>query len=222
MSDDDLEMDDGLEERVKPLFKPWMIAAALISVALFAGIVWFAYRSPAITEGPAPVIKADSGKARVKPKEEGGLKVADRDKLVLQSKKPAEPPAGGLRPADEKPLEAVPEAAAPAAPPPAAVEPPPPLPGLSKAPQVAPEGDQFLVQLGAYRSEEGARAGWDTVAIRHGDLLGGFDSDIQRADLGARGVFYRLRAGPLFSREEGDRLCQQLKARGVGCLVLKR
>ena len=46
--------------------------------------------------------------------------------------------------------------------------------------------------------------------------------NVQRADLGAKGVFYRVRAGPLADRTAADELCVALKARDVGCLVVRR
>jgi hypothetical protein len=37
-----------------------------------------------------------------------------------------------------------------------------------------------------------------------------------RADLGDRGVFYRLLTAPV---AEADRICNELKRRNVGCLI---
>ena len=43
-----------------------------------------------------------------------------------------------------------------------------------------------------------------------------------KAELGpARGVFYRLRAGPLADEAAARRLCARLSKRKVGCLIIK-
>jgi len=44
---------------------------------------------------------------------------------------------------------------------------------------------------------------------------------IVRADLGTRGVYFRLRAGPLKDRAAADALCRKLAGRKVGCIVVK-
>ncbi len=80
---------------------------------------------------------------------------------------------------------------------------------------------KYLIQIGAFGDRDGADAGWVRLRKSHGDLLVGMEPDIMRADLGAKGVFYRLRAGPLRDEISADRLCTQLKAEKVGCLVVK-
>ena len=42
-----------------------------------------------------------------------------------------------------------------------------------------------------------------------------------KADLGAKGVFYRLRAGPLADEKAARQLCRELTKRQVGCLIIK-
>jgi hypothetical protein len=42
---------------------------------------------------------------------------------------------------------------------------------------------------------------------------------IQRADLGARGVYYRIQIGPFASQGEAGQFCAQLKARSVDCFL---
>lgn len=73
-----------------------------------------------------------------------------------------------------------------------------------------------LVQLGAYRSEAEARRAWETLQGKHTELKGA-KPDIVRADLGAKGVFYRLRAGV----ESPQQLCQKLAAQGQACMAVR-
>lgn len=90
-----------------------------------------------------------------------------------------------------------------------------------KAP-VASGGGAWLVQLGAIRDESAASRQWGQIQKANSDLLAGMSLDVQRADLGAKGVFYRLRAGTLESKEAAKALCQQLEARKQGCIVVHK
>ena len=44
---------------------------------------------------------------------------------------------------------------------------------------------------------------------------------MKRADLGDKGVFYRLQAGPLSDAAAAETLCGKLKQRNVGCLIVR-
>ncbi len=74
----------------------------------------------------------------------------------------------------------------------------------------------FALQVGSYRSAERAFAGWDELQ-RQSSELQGLAPRIEQVDLGDRGVFYRLKAGPLHSNSEVDAKCQALKSRNIGC-----
>lgn len=74
------------------------------------------------------------------------------------------------------------------------------------------------VQLGAYRSEARAMAGWHELqAQAHGELAG-LSTRTERVDLGSKGVFYRLKAGPFASSSEAMARCHSLAANGIACL----
>ena len=210
--------------------KSWMIAAAVVSIALFTAVIWYAYKSGEETRHPPPVIAADKSPVKVRPEEPGGAQVADQDKLVLNGDEGREE-AGEekLLPAAEEPVVApsASEDTESVSPPPvsaageaeektaAAVPEEPAQSGLS-----ATDGD-YLIQLGAFRSRERAERAWDSVRDKFADVVAGLDADIFEADVAGRGTFYRLRAGPLFDRAEADKLCAALKARGQGCIVAK-
>lgn len=137
----------------------------------------------------------------------------------------ASPDAAGAGAAatDDTPLpaaEAAPEPAAepaPSAAPPAAEEAPAPEPES----QLAAAGSGFRIQLAAVKSEADAKAEWTRLQKAHADLLGGLAPTIQRADLGAQGIFYRIQGGPLASAEAAQALCDKLKAKDQACLVVK-
>lgn len=130
---------------------------------------------------------------------------------------PAPPPA----PATGAPLALGPVAptrVATAAPTPVAPAP------VAAAPVAAPSsggGGDFVVQLSSQRSDADARRSFADMQRRYPDLLGGKSLDVQAADLGARGTYYRARA-VAGSREAAVELCQQIKAKGGDCVVGRR
>ena len=54
---------------------------------------------------------------------------------------------------------------------------------------------------------------------RHDDVLVGLSPLIMPVDSGDSGITYRLRAGPLSDRSAAQRVCAQLKVRGLDCFV---
>ena len=90
----------------------------------------------------------------------------------------------------------------------------------SAAPQVA-LSKAVRIQLGSLRSRALAEREWKRLAGRHGALLGTLTLHVQQADLGARGVFYRVQAGPFATGEAARSVCRQLESRKVGCLVVR-
>lgn len=202
------------------------------------------------SEGIAPLIVADEGPVKVRPEKPGGMAVPNRDKGVYSRIAPNEAegkverllpppeaplpqpvappqPAAESAPPKPRPVEAgapevpskdaLPKAEAPPPPPPAA-PPAPPAPAPA-APAAAPGG--FLVQLASLRDETAARTAWDRIKRQHAALLGGLSPDIDRVDLGAKGIWYRVRAGGLADAEAARRLCDQLKAGKQSCLVVR-
>ena len=85
-----------------------------------------------------------------------------------------------------------------------------------------PSGRTYLVQLAAARSSKGARNEWDRLKTKNKDLLGSLGLIVTKADLGpGKGIFYRLRAGPIANETAARTLCQQLTKRKIGCLIIK-
>lgn len=77
------------------------------------------------------------------------------------------------------------------------------------------------IQLGAVRTEEGAKAEWTRLQAKFSKQLGSLQPQIQQADLGARGIYWRIRGGSV-SEAEGRKICEALKAAGQSCLVVPR
>ena len=90
---------------------------------------------------------------------------------------------------------------------------------LGSGPALA-AGDYF-VQLASVRSDQDARQGWARMQKAHAELLADLVLDVQRADLGDRGIFYRIRTGPFPNRATAQDMCAQIKAAKLDCLVTR-
>jgi cell division septation protein DedD len=152
---------------------------------------------------------------------------------------PSVPPAPALAiPAAPPPAAPPPMVAATPEPPPAA--PPAPAPRVTMAtpapPRPAPHppaaaakppaarvaaGKAYRLQVGAVRSADAAKQEWERLKRAHSEVLGGLTFSTQRVDLGARGIFYRIEAGPIADAAKAERDCSELKRHGVGCILVK-
>jgi hypothetical protein len=119
---------------------------------------------------------------------------ADRSTLVGGANRPVELTAA----IEETP--ATPVAAAPA-------------PAASSGGQSGP-----YVQIAAQRSEEEAQASLRSAQSRYGSLFGGAEPYIQRADLGQKGIYYRVRV-PASSLQDASAICSSIKANGGDCMA---
>jgi cell division protein FtsN len=182
---------------------------------------------------------ADGGPRRVKtlkvrpdgsvedaPAAQASAAAADGDTAALPAA--AQAPA----PADAMP---VPAAAAPApAPAPqqvAAVQPAPVKPKVTKpaatqasaTPAAAPAASastKYVVQVGSKKNQTEALASFADMQQKYPSLLASYRPMVQKADLGTKGVWYRLRIGPIADKTAAAKLCSQLKAQGLpDCLV---
>lgn len=77
----------------------------------------------------------------------------------------------------------------------------------------------FLVQVAATREEGQARSTANSVQQRFAGIIGGYQPTVQRADLGSRGIFYRVAVGPMTSQQEAAQVCDRLKSAGLDCFV---
>ena len=107
--------------------------------------------------------------------------------------------------------------------PPAAAAPPQTKPAAAPATALAPSavGKGYFLQLGAGRSAESAKQEGERIRQRQADLLGTLSLITPRVDLGERGTFYRIQVGPIADAAQAERRCNELKRRGIGCLLVK-
>jgi cell division septation protein DedD len=117
------------------------------------------------------------------------------------------------------------EAAAAPAPAPAAKPKPAPKPAqvasADPAPQAAPaKPASYVVQLGSKKDQTEALASFADMQQKYPSLLANYRPMVQKADLGSKGTWYRLRIGPIADKGTASKLCSQLKAQGQSdCMV---
>ncbi len=201
--------------------------------------------APAPASGPAPQMAAPAPPA---PTPTGPKKVhtvtirADQPAEADAAAAPAPPPAQRTAPraaapaprssratpaGANQPIPLVPgasgDAAAPASAPrthaaavPTAVAAAPP-PAASEAAPSSSGG--YSVQVTSQRSEADAQAAFRALQAKYPNQLGGREVVVRRADLGAKGIYYRALVGPFASAEAAAGMCSSLKAAGGNCLV---
>jgi len=89
------------------------------------------------------------------------------------------------------------------------------------AAQSAAKAGGIRLQLGSVRSEDAARQEWERIRRKNADLLGGLLATSIRADLGDKGIYYRIETGPVADRATAERICGELKQRNIGCIIAR-
>jgi hypothetical protein len=74
------------------------------------------------------------------------------------------------------------------------------------------------VQLGAYRSEKEAQDAWNKMKSAHKEFAN-MQPVIVKADLGAKGIYYRLRTGTFASTAEAKAFCGTMSILGQACIL---
>lgn len=79
--------------------------------------------------------------------------------------------------------------------------------------------NSYIIQVAALRSEAEAEGFWSKAQAKHPDLLETMPLYVERADLGDRGIYFRVQTGPFPSKATAQDLCGQLKSAGQDCIV---
>ncbi len=204
---------------------PLLLVVAIAVVIAMIAVVYTAYHQGVRTggRGAAPLIVAPSEPIKVAP-EPAAQQVAP------PPQNSAYDPLDGANAGQKIVVAPPPEQPAPRPIAPVAQQPKPaPAPKPVVQPTPAPLFDygvqtdgKFVVQLGAFRSKEQALQTWAALRTRLPILTEQTIADVQRADLGAKGVYFRLRAAAFASRAAGNAFCTALKSKGQDCIVVAR
>jgi cell division septation protein DedD len=107
-----------------------------------------------------------------------------------------------------------------------ATAPPTPLAATPKPVEAAPKPEaaassgDYALQIGAYKSQDEADAAWKAYQFKH-PAASGYSEDVREADLGDKGIWYRLRIGPFSDKISANAACDKLKADGGACMLAK-
>jgi cell division septation protein DedD len=234
-------VEETYEDELRPPRRFPSAILALGVMALFAGGLYAAYvqgtKHPSIAPAAdqVPLLRADGTPVKVKPDQPGGTEIPNRDNPLYAPRaggqgvekilpppeapapRPLPPPPAPPAAAQVPPPATLPAEPGATAPPPAATAPKvPPKPATTPAAAGGPR-----VQLASLRSPEAAREEWARLKRENPDLLGKLTAVAVRSDLGAKGVYYRIEAGPLADRTAAARLCKALKERDFGCSLVQ-
>ena len=94
-------------------------------------------------------------------------------------------------------------------------------PQLGAAPAFASNGG-YVAQLAALQSEAATDQAWRRLSSRAPQLFAHARLDVERADLGQRGIYYRVRAGYFADRANAARFCERIRQMGQDCIVAAR
>jgi cell division septation protein DedD len=89
------------------------------------------------------------------------------------------------------------------------------------APLATPGAGSYRLQLGALKTEEAAKAEWLKLQRQNSDVLGKLSLSVSRVDLGAKGTYYRIQAGPIADEAKAAQGCAALKSRKIACILVK-
>ncbi|GAB4151021.1 MAG: hypothetical protein Tsb0016_23000 [Sphingomonadales bacterium] len=99
--------------------------------------------------------------------------------------------------------------------------PAPPAPEPAEATAAAPQAEMegWLLQLASLSNQAQAQATQERLWQRHGEVLGAIGYRLVEADLGDKGQFVRVMAGPVADLDGAKALCARLREAGQGCFV---
>jgi SPOR domain len=245
------EADDGEPQRRPRRLLATMLALLIMGLfsggLWFAYVQGTHHAGNDAASGDVPLIRADERPTKVKPEQPGGMEIPDRDKLIYN---PTRSVVEHLLPPPEKPItrptplpqvEAGRSATGATPPVSGTPETPPAAPPMAQPQQqaAAPSGGKIVptppgpskpaaakavgtrLQLGSLRSEDAARQEWERIKRKNADLLGNLSATPTRADLGDKGIYYRIQTGPVADPAVAERICSELKQRSIGCIIAR-
>lgn len=176
---------------------------------------------PLVTAPPLPVSASPSASAGAAPVETGippGPAAArspgyptGRPAAIAEPPAQARPPAPGTLPTPQPERETGPSVS------PASQAALPERSGNTAQPE------EWRVQFASFRNIADAFNAWQSLKDAAGDTLAGVEPIVAPADLGERGIYHRLQAGPLASGDAARALCARVQsvATRQDCLVVR-
>jgi tetratricopeptide (TPR) repeat protein len=91
---------------------------------------------------------------------------------------------------------------------------------VEEAPAEAPQVSGWSVQVASATSEDGAWSTWKKMKAKH-QALASQKPVVVRADLGTKGIVYRVRLTGFENQNAAKQSCSKLKSSGISCYVSK-
>ncbi|MGE0828547.1 MAG: SPOR domain-containing protein [Hyphomonadaceae bacterium] len=199
----------ALEEEDHPRRQTLLFAVAFVVLAAFSGFVWNLYAG-----GETPRISAPPGDYKIQPAAGAELRADAAESALYDALEGRGENADvHARAGPEEPLTQEEISAEEIAVPPPQRE--------SGAPEFSHSGP-YVAQIAAIQAERGVDAAWRRLASRAPDLFAHARMDVERADLGARGIYFRVRAGYFDDRGNAQLFCDRVRAMGQDCIVVSR
>jgi hypothetical protein len=96
-----------------------------------------------------------------------------------------------------------------------------PATGAAKPAGISITAGDYFVQLASVPNQDAAQREWMKMLKSYGSILGEAPYRVHEANLGERGTFYRVQAGPM-SKQSATSVCNAIKAQKPGgCLIVK-
>jgi len=96
-----------------------------------------------------------------------------------------------------------------------------PAPAPAAAAATAASNRSYVVQVAARKSQTDALAAFADIQQKYPKLLSGYRPIIKKADLGSKGVWYRLNVGPVKNKKVASNLCSSLKGAGMRSCIIR-
>ncbi|MDX2028407.1 MAG: SPOR domain-containing protein [Alphaproteobacteria bacterium] len=225
-----------------------VITIALLAVVVASGVYWKFGGSTPTNPEDIPTITAESD-WKQKPEEPGGIDIPHQDVQVYQSldgASPAKPAVEHLLPPPEAPqagaaptapadtasaapapgqIETLPpatvtEAPTPSPAPVAAAPEPAPAPAAAPAPAKTAAKGKHKIQLASLAEQAAAQKTMGQMQKKYAAILGETKLQVIRADLGGKGVYYRVQSAGL-TETHASSLCAALKKAKASCFLVR-
>lgn len=94
------------------------------------------------------------------------------------------------------------------------------VPAMKKSSSPSAADGSYRIQIGSVSSDAKARRLWKQQSEKNGDLLGALSLNIQQVTIKGR-TYHRVQGGPLSGRNSARGLCNELKKRQMGCIIVR-
>lgn len=80
---------------------------------------------------------------------------------------------------------------------------------------------KYQLQLGAYKSKDDAKKDQNRLQSKYKSLLKNQEFNIEKADLGSKGIFYRLKVISFKNESSARSLCDDLRLKNQACIFIR-